>query len=113
MPLSRRHAMTVAALALVMPSHTGAAATTQDPIFEAIARATAARQRWNAAIEPSPEWYAADRAIDQAQDALFVLTPTTLGGILALIDYTRREDYDPEVALLVIEQAITRMVDCT
>jgi hypothetical protein len=105
--------MTAAALALVMPSRAGAA--TPDPIFEAIERVDAARRLWEVAIEPSAEWIAADRAIDSGLDRVFATTPTTLVGILKLIELARREHYldDPSAAAVieVIERAIGGMLD--
>ena len=110
--LSRR---SLAALALVPVMPAAGAAAALDPTLEAIARADAARQRWEAADEPTLEWTITDRELDEAQDVVFANVPSTPGGILALIRYARREGCldDPTTATTVIgliERAVAGMV---
>jgi|RhiMethySRZTD1v2_1073278.scaffolds.fasta_scaffold215831_2 hypothetical protein len=106
----------LAALAL-MPAVPAAVAvaTTPDLILEAIARADATRRRWEAADEPSLDLTIADQELDAAEDAVLATTPTSLTGILALIDCGRREHFldDPsaEAVIALIERAVAGMVD--
>jgi len=107
--LSRR---SLAGLALFPVVPIGAvAAVPPDPIYEVIARIDEARGEWLAAVEPSAKWTAADEAISRAYDRVLATVPSTLHGIQALIGLARREGYDPEVVLDLIERVIARMLD--
>src|SRR5262245_41305707 len=71
--------------------------------------ANEARQRFNAAAEGSIAECAAELELDRALAALTRNVPTTDGGMLALIRYTRRTGApDPGVVLERIERALCR-----
>ena len=65
--------------------------------------------------QPSLDLTIADQELDAAEDAVLATAPTSLTGILALIDYGRREHFldDPsaEAVIALIERAVTGMAD--
>lgn len=125
--LSRRLISAAPALALIpVPIGAVSAAAAPDLILAPCHHATALRCELTRMIEleldeRSPEFRAVDAAYDQAADPLEAMTPTSIEGMLALLEHAAaaygppdHEDYghDPWAELVVqIRRGLERMVD--
>ena len=70
----------------------------------------AARLRFALIVEPSPAWLAADDDLNRAYGKLHATVPTTVAGMLALLELADADGLNADRVLDLLAEGLKRMV---